>query len=136
MQSEPALGSENPSFQGLTALNHRGTRRPPGPVESRAPSALANRSSSGPRRSTGRGSGTGAADSPEGGPGPHGRGWQRMSGEPLTIILEALQEPATRLFSASEPPAQAHNAPRRRPQKLLARRRPGRGRGRTTSDTL
>lgn len=65
-QSEPALGSENPSFQGLTALNHRGTRRPPGPVESRAPSALANRSSSGPRRSTDRGDRNGRCRLPGG----------------------------------------------------------------------
>lgn len=71
-----------------TALNHRGTRSLRAQWSREPHSALANRSSSGPRPPTGKERGAGLCRLPAR-RGPYGRGWQRIRKAPLTIILEA-----------------------------------------------
>lgn len=91
-------------------------------------SALANYSSFGSRPPPGRGSGRATVDRPRGEPGPQGRGWQRMRGEPLTIILEAAsgtRNSSVHRLGAAHPSPQC-SAPEKSPEasgKTLARER-------------
>lgn len=114
--------------EGLTAPNRRET-----PVSRPRGAASPNRLSPaapapGRPKAAGRG---GPPQTPrQTGPSPAATDGSGFAGSHSPSSWKRLQGPDTRLFSASGPPTQAHNAPRRRStQKLRARRRPGKRKG-------